>query len=78
MHSHESLLSLEQNHLTFFYDARSLRMDAIAAFLDSEKVSLLERLIQEMAYITLGGDGLFVHVAKMAYEKRLPILGLNF
>lgn len=53
-------------------------MDAIAAFLDSEKVSLLERLIHETAYITLGGDGLFVHVAKMAYEKKLPILGLNF
>jgi len=78
MQQHEFTTSVERDHLSFFYDTRSNNIEQIQEFLDSDTVWLLQRSIGERAYIVLGWDGLFVHIAKVAHRNNVPILGINF
>ena len=68
----------DRDHLAFFYDARSRNIAHIQVFLASAVVQKLQESIQERTYVVLGGDWLFVSVAKLAHCDRLPILGINF
>ncbi len=78
MNQHEFTTSVERDHLTFFYDTRSRNTWQILDFLASEKVEHLQEAIDEPAYIALGWDWLFVHIAKIAYQDAVPLLGINF
>lgn len=78
MNQHEFTTSVTRDSLTFFYDSRSRSMPEIEGFLASDRVERLQKSIGERAYVVLGGDGLFVHVAKMAHQDGAPILGIHF
>lgn len=78
MNQHEFTTSVERDHLSFFYDTRSRNIEQIHEFLNSEKIWILQKSIWERAYIVLGWDGLFVHVAKSAHRDNAAILGINF
>lgn len=78
MYSHESLASVQFDQHILFYDVRSERKIEIEWFFWSEKCTRALSLLVEPTYISLGGDGLFVHVGKMAYEDNYGLLGLNF
>jgi len=41
-------------------------------------VEKLKASIHERTYVVLGGDGLFVHMAKIAHQEQVDILGINF
>jgi len=41
-------------------------------------VQKLKASIHERTYVVLGGDGLFVHMAKIAHQEHASILGINF
>jgi NAD+ kinase len=68
----------DRDNLSFFYDTRSGSLDQIEDFLDSSSVWKLQQSIRERSYIVLGGDGLFVSVAKMAHRDGVSLLGINF
>jgi NAD+ kinase len=78
MNQHEFTTSVERDHLSFFYDTRSRNIEQIQAFLASDRIIYLQESIEKRAYIVLGWDGLFVHVAKIAYQDEVPLLGINF
>lgn len=78
MKHHESVISVERDDLTFFYDTRSRSLPDIIEFLSSEKVEQLQKSISGTTYIVLGGDGLFVAIAKQAHRDESQILGINF
>ncbi|MFZ2255191.1 MAG: hypothetical protein WAW59_05970 [Patescibacteria group bacterium] len=78
MSHHEFVTSTPYNQLTFFHDARTRKLSEIQEFLDSGIVEKLQQSIHERTYVVLGGDGLFVHVAKLAHQDEADILGINF
>mgnify|MGYP002776131134 CR=1 FL=1 len=78
MNQHEFTLKEERDHLSFFYDSRSRNIGKIQEFLASSHIQKLQESIEERAYIVLGWDGLFVHVAKEAHRDESSILGINF
>jgi NAD+ kinase len=76
--SHANIVRYESDHLVFFYDDRSAKLAEIREFLASEKPDAIREAIRERAYVVLGGDGLFVEIAKDAHKDGVPILGVNF
>jgi len=68
----------DRDHLSFFYDTRSRYLTEIWEFLNSPSIWKLQRSIREQSYIILGGDGLFVSVAKLSHRDSVPVLGINF
>jgi len=78
MSHHEFVTSTQCNQLTFFYDERTRKLSEIQEFLDSSVIEKLRHSIHERTYVVLGGDGLFVHVAKLAHQDEANILGINF
>ena len=78
MNHHQYTTSVERDNLVFFYDTRSQNLAEIQSFLDSERVSYIQRVIHERTYVVLGWDGLFVAVAKEAHRDDVTILGINF
>lgn len=64
--------------ITYFYDSRSEKQQEIKSFLSSDILTAIENSLSENTYLSLGGDGLFVFVAKLAHEKNIKILGINF
>ncbi|ATU05023.1 hypothetical protein BKN14_01040 [Candidatus Gracilibacteria bacterium HOT-871] len=61
-----------------FYDSRSDRLSEIEGFLSSDIFKNIEKNLEKETYISLGGDGLFVFIAKLAHQKSKQILGINF
>ena len=78
MNQHEYTLKEDRDHLSFFYDTRSRNIGQIQEFLASTSIWKLQESIEERAYIVLGWDGLFVHVAKEAHRDNVAMLGINF
>ncbi|MBX9809963.1 hypothetical protein K2X92_06240 [Candidatus Gracilibacteria bacterium] len=68
----------DSDHLSFFYDERSTRVTDIQLFLNSSIIENLKKSIQTRTYVVLGGDGLFVQVAKEAHRDNAQILGINY
>ena len=68
----------DRDHLSFFYDSRSGNLAEIQEFLSSQTIERLQQSIQDRTYVVLGGDGLFVAVAKVAHIDNAQILGINF
>jgi hypothetical protein len=58
----------DRNQFSFFYDTRSRNLSEIEDFLNSPNIQKLQGSIRERLYIVLGGDGLFVSVAKIAHR----------
>lgn len=74
----EFLISGIFGKITYFYDSRSHKKDEIENFLQSDIFVSIEKSLSENIYLSLGGDGLFVFVAKLAHENNVKILGINF
>jgi NAD kinase len=68
----------DHDHLSFYHDSRSGNIAEIQEFLSSPIVERLQKSIQDRTYVVLGGDGLFVAVAKQAHLDDAQILGINF
>ncbi len=67
-HPSSHIIRTDSGHLSFFHDERSIHITDIQEFLYSKKVEILKSSIQERTYVVLGGDGLFVQVAKEAHR----------
>ena len=78
MNQHQFTLQEDRDHLSFFYDTRSQHIWEIQDFLASTSLQKLQQSIEERAYVVLGWDGLFVHVAKIAHHDNVAIIGINF
>ncbi len=78
MSNHSTTVSVTHDHLTFVYDDRTRKLSEIQEFLESWAVEKLKVSIHERTYVVLGGDGLFVHMAKIAHQEQVDILGINF
>ena len=77
-HLSPSTIRTDIGSLSFFHDARSAKLRDIEAFLSSETIAKLQQAISKQTYIVLGGDGLFVAIAKEAHVDEVQILGINF
>lgn len=77
--SHEKFLFSEKIwKITYFYDKRSEKIEEIKKFLNSKNFEILEKSQKEEIFLSLGGDWLFVFVAKKAHKENKKILWLNF
>lgn len=72
------LISGKIGKIQYFYDARSEKRTEIEDFLSWEILKKIEKTLSDEIFLSLGGDGLFVYVAKLAHKNHKKMLGINF
>lgn len=77
--SHENFLfSKKIWKATYFYDIRSAKVSEISEFVKSKNFENIVNSLTEETFISLGWDGLFVFIAKMAHQEQKKVLWINF